>query len=71
MNKPNMWLEGQAPRVPLKVNGVGRDPGHDRAVAVYFDRPLSDDELRAFHEFLRGFGGSRSLRERIGHVFNG
>lgn len=48
-----------------KVNGVGRDPGHDRAITVYFDRKLSDDELRALHEFLRAFSGGRSLRDRI------
>jgi hypothetical protein len=71
VNKPNMWLEGQAPRAPLKLAGVGREPGHDRAVTVYFDRSLTDNELRAFHEFVRNFGCSaHALRDRL-QVFNG
>lgn len=37
----------------LNVNGVGRDAGHDKAIVVYFNRPLSDDEMRLFHDFVQ------------------
>jgi hypothetical protein len=36
--------------IALKCRGVGRDADNDKAVAVYFSRPLTDDELRFFHE---------------------
>jgi hypothetical protein len=39
---------------PLKVNGVGRDAGHDCFVSVAFSRRPTDDELRAFHDAIRG-----------------
>lgn len=39
-----------------KVNGVGRDgdplPEARKSVIVYFERELTDDELRAFHDLL-------------------
>lgn len=54
----------------LQVNGVGRSAGQHpmerRTVEVYFDRELTDDELRAFHERIRGcFDRARS--EERGH----
>ena len=38
------------------VNGVGRDVDCPEAAIVYFDVPLTDDEFRAFHDFVRRFG---------------
>ena len=40
----------QIPRGPLKCPGVARDAENPRCVVVAFNRPLSDDELRFFHE---------------------
>lgn len=34
----------------LKCPGVGRVEDNDKAVIVYFSRPLTDGELRFFHE---------------------
>lgn len=40
-----------------KVNGVSRDADPDqmarRNVVVHFERELTDEELRAFHDLLR------------------
>lgn len=44
---------------PLKVQGVSRDAESEKAISVFFTRGLSDAELRALHEFLRGFEGAR------------
>lgn len=42
-----------------KVRGVGRvlgdSPYDDLAYTVHFDKRLSDDQLRALHEYLREF----------------
>lgn len=37
-----------------RVRGVGRDAGDEsgRTIAVSFDAPPSDEELRAFHDFV-------------------
>lgn len=35
-----------------KVKGVGRDYENDRNICVYFERSLTDEELRAFHDLL-------------------
>ena len=40
-------------RLP-KARGVSRDPDWSGSVAVYFDNPLTDDELRGLHEVLAG-----------------
>lgn len=37
----------------LYVNGVSRSPVSDREICVHFNRELTSDELRAFHEHLR------------------
>lgn len=37
------------------IQGVGRMFDNEKAVLVMFRRKLTDDELRALHEFLRGF----------------
>lgn len=34
----------------LKARGVGRMADNDKAVLLIFDRPLTDDELRALHD---------------------
>lgn len=34
----------------VAVRGIGRDADDQRTVMVYFTRPLTDDELRFFHE---------------------
>jgi hypothetical protein len=39
--------------VPLKCPGVGRDKDHDRALAFYFSRPVTDDEMRYLHEVMQ------------------
>lgn len=41
----------------LRCLGVGRDADNPQAVAVTFSRPLSDDELRIFHEACRQAAG--------------
>jgi hypothetical protein len=38
---------------PLKCPGVGRDKDHDRALAFYFSRPVTDDEMRYLHEVMQ------------------
>lgn len=38
-----------------KVNGVGRDKDNDKCIIVYLQRPLTDDELRVFHEQVKLF----------------
>lgn len=35
--------------VPLRIVGAARDPENDKALALYFNRPPTDDELRAIH----------------------
>jgi len=40
------------PDAGLKCNGVGRDKDHDKALCFYFNRPVSDAELRFLHECM-------------------
>ena len=35
-----------------KAVGVGRDENYDKSTWVYFERRLTDDELRTLHDFL-------------------
>lgn len=37
----------------LACPGVGRDRDHDRALQFYFNRPVTDDEMRFLHEVLQ------------------
>jgi hypothetical protein len=37
----------------LKAHGVTREPANLRAVTVYFNRELTNDELRWLHDHLR------------------
>lgn len=34
----------------LRLNGVGRDADHDKALVLYFNRRLTDDEMRFIHD---------------------
>lgn len=42
----------------MKVYGVSRMFDNDKAILVSFSRPLTDDELRHLHDYLRQFTGS-------------
>ena len=37
----------------LKARGIGRVAGNPQAIMLYFDRPLTDDEMRALHDTSR------------------
>lgn len=37
-----------------KARGVGRVADNDKAIIVYFDRPLTDDEMRALSVIIDG-----------------
>ena len=54
------WLRDGNPFGPNydanpRVMGVGRDPNNHKFVDVAFTRPLTDDQLRDLHGFLRGW----------------
>ncbi len=38
---------------PLKCPGVGRDKDNERSLVFYFDRPVTDDEMRFLHEMMQ------------------
>ena len=38
---------------PLQCPGVGRDAGCATALEFYFDRPVTDDEMRFLHEVIQ------------------
>lgn len=38
---------------PLKCPGVGRDKDCVNALAFYFSRPVTDDEMRFLHEVMQ------------------
>ncbi len=42
-------------RQPPRVRGVGREADNPRAILVSLTEIPTDDELRSFHEFLRGW----------------
>lgn len=37
----------------LRCTGIGRDADHDKCLVVYFNRPVTYDEMRFFHECSR------------------
>lgn len=37
----------------LKCPGVGRDAQNDQSLCFYFNRPVTDDEMRFFHKVLQ------------------
>ena len=42
---------------PLDLLGTSRDVLDERFVLVGFDRRLSDDEIKAFYDYVRNFRG--------------
>lgn len=55
---PNIRIERQhgdeQPECTLPdITGVGRAHDFDKAIMVYFDRPLTDREMREFHDLLK------------------
>lgn len=38
---------------PLKCPGVGRDKDNAQALAFYFSRPVTDDEMRFLHDVMQ------------------
>lgn len=46
MNRPDQGVR-------LRCSGVGRDKDHDQSLIFYFNRQVSDDEMRALHDLLR------------------
>ena len=42
-----------APRDQLKCPGVGRDKDCDKALQFYFDRPVTNGEMRFLHECMQ------------------
>jgi hypothetical protein len=41
------------PKEALRACGVGRNAEEPKSLLVYFNRPPTNDELRAVHDFLR------------------
>lgn len=50
------------------VRGVGRQEVGITGLDVFFDGPVSDDEMRRFHEFVRGFNRSPANSIVIHHI---
>ena len=40
-------------RQALKCPGAGRDAGNERALCFYFNRSVTDDELRFLHDVMQ------------------
>lgn len=40
------------PPTKLKLNGSGRDKDHDKALCFYFNRPVTDAEMRFLHDCM-------------------
>ncbi len=51
----NVVILGAGTKAPtfLKCFGVGRDCQNDKVITVSFSRPLTDEELRFFHDVCR------------------
>lgn len=39
-------------KTDLECPGVGRDAENDKALCFYFNRPVTDDEMRFLHEVM-------------------
>jgi hypothetical protein len=37
----------------MMIKGIGRVADNEKAIILYFDRRLTDDEMRALHDHLR------------------
>lgn len=46
-------MVGVSRETPLRAMGVGRVENEPVAICVYFNRRVTDDELRAIHDLLR------------------
>jgi len=49
--------EYDTPREPIIVTGFGYDENEETHFLVILNRALNDNELRAFHEYVRKFKG--------------
>lgn len=38
---------------PPKAQGISRMGDNDRAMLIHFSKPLTDDEMRDFHDYAR------------------
>ena len=45
------------------VSGVSRMADNEKAILVNMSRPLTDDELRRLHDFLRHFDPRFTMRQ--------
>lgn len=54
MSEQSQSRSGEAANEGLFVTGVGRMADYEKALIVYFNRPIFDDDLRAFHDSIRG-----------------
>lgn len=52
----------------LHVRGVTRVADEPRALLVALSDTLTDDELRAFHEFLRQWRGGGRIEQEVGNA---
>ena len=41
------------PHNPSLIKGIGRDPNNHKFIDVGLARPITDDELRDLHDYLR------------------
>lgn len=59
------WREANIPKASNwpRIAGVSREPNFSRALTVYFERTPTDDELRAFHDYLRSAQGTWVLAQ--------
>lgn len=59
------WREANIPKASNwpRITGVSREPNYSRALTVYFERTPTDDELRAFHDYLRSAPGTWVLAQ--------
>lgn len=48
----NLLQLARARPMPLKCRGVGRDKHCKNALQFYFDRPVTDDEMRFLNEVM-------------------
>src|SRR6185312_488697 len=46
-----LWVDRPSPE--LRCPGVGRDAENQKALCFYFNRPVSDDEMRFLHEVMQ------------------
>jgi len=47
----------------LVVRGVSVDSTDERCVHIYFNRQITDDELRSLHKFLNGYHPELTVKQ--------